>query len=289
MLGIDRQAECQANDAAAELGIAPPVAAMLETRLPRHRVREGREDDRGGAAGAGNAGGSGPRATCLPRLGTQLPTSFDSFRLVEDYARRAREHGASRPRSSSRPPARARDIQAALQGPEHAPVACHNDLLAANFLHDGERVQIVDWEYAGMGDRYFDLANFAVNNELVEDDAERLLDAYFGEPADDRRRASLNLFRFMSDFREAMWGVVQTGRLELDFDFAATPRSTSSAWPGRVRTALRHVARRGADSRPRAPGLRPLRDRGRRRGGRRSPTTWPSSATRTSSWSTATS
>ena len=49
-------------------------------------------------------------------------------------------------------------------------MACHNDLLTANFLHDGERVQIIDWEYAGMGDRYFDLGNFAVNNELVEDD-----------------------------------------------------------------------------------------------------------------------
>ncbi len=43
---------------------------------------------------------------------------------------------------------------------------CHDDLLSANFLHDGEHVRIVDWEYAGMGDRYFDLGNFAVNNEL---------------------------------------------------------------------------------------------------------------------------
>jgi thiamine kinase-like enzyme len=98
-------------------------------------------------------------------------------------------------------------------------VPCHNDLLAANFLNDGTRIHIVDWEYAGMGDRYFDLGNYAVNNELDEDRERALLEAYFGEPADARRYASLRLMRFMSDFREAMWGVVQTGISELDFDF----------------------------------------------------------------------
>ena len=62
---------------------------------------------------------------------------------------------------------------------------CHNDLLTANFiLDDGDVLRIIDWEYAGMGDRYFDLGNFAVNNELDDEDEERLLDAYFGEPPD---------------------------------------------------------------------------------------------------------
>ena len=65
---------------------------------------------------------------------------------------------------------------------------CHNDLLTANLLHDGERLRIVDWEYAGMGDRYFDLANLSINNGFEEADDERLLAAYFGSPA--RRRAS---------------------------------------------------------------------------------------------------
>ena len=43
---------------------------------------------------------------------------------------------------------------------------CHNDLLTANFLDDGTRLRILDWEYAGMGDRFFDLANFSDNNDL---------------------------------------------------------------------------------------------------------------------------
>ena len=80
-------------------------------------------------------------------------------------------------------------------------------------------MQLIDWEYAGMGDRWFDLGNFAVNNELDDDQEALLLEAYFGEPPDDRRRATLKLFRFMSDFREGMWGVVQAGVSELEFDF----------------------------------------------------------------------
>ncbi len=70
-----------------------------------------------------------------------------------------------------------------------------------------------------MGDRFFDLANFSVNHELSDDQNEELLTAYFGELAEADLHA-LRLMRFMSDFREAMWGVVQQGLSELDFDFA---------------------------------------------------------------------
>ena len=96
-------------------------------------------------------------------------------------------------------------------------VPCHNDLLNANFLDDGS-VRIVDWEYAGMGDRFFDLANFSVNHEFDVDDDRRLLRAYF-DAEREGDLASLRLMRFMSDFREAMWGVLQSGISELDFDF----------------------------------------------------------------------
>jgi thiamine kinase-like enzyme len=74
----------------------------------------------------------------------------------------------------------------------------------------------VDWEYAGVGDPFFDLANFAVNNGLDEEGERSLLAAYGSTDA-----AALVLMRFMSDFREAMWGVVQQAISELDFDFEA--------------------------------------------------------------------
>jgi thiamine kinase-like enzyme len=102
------------------------------------------------------------------------------------------------------------------RGPQQG-VPCHNDLLNANFLDDGA-IRIVDWEYAGMGDRFFDLANLSVNHEFGAAEDEVLLDAYFDD-ASEERLASLAMMKFMSDFREAMWGVLQSGISELDFDF----------------------------------------------------------------------
>jgi thiamine kinase-like enzyme len=97
----------------------------------------------------------------------------------------------------------------------HGLVPCHNDLLAGNFVGTADRTWIVDWEYAGMGDAAFDLANFAANGRLDEAADDELLEAYGG--AD---RHIHVLMRFMSDFREAMWGVVQQAIADLDFDFA---------------------------------------------------------------------
>src|SRR6185295_15889685 len=95
---------------------------------------------------------------------------------------------------------------------------CHNDLLAANFVDDGRAVQIIDWEYAGMGDRFFDLGNLAANNEFEETHETSLLEQYFGEvhPAHLRR---LRVMRLASDLREAAWGYLQEAISELDEDY----------------------------------------------------------------------
>ena len=249
LLGIDREAECLATSKAAELGIGPKVAAMFED--PPCLVTcfvESREMTSRGAARARHAGRGGARAARVPRLGPgaadRLPGLRPRARLRGGGAL-ARGRAARRVRRGAR--ARGRDREAVRGHPEHQPRANHNDLLAANFLDAGDRVVIVDWEYAGMGDPFFDLGNFAVNNELTDADEERLLEAYFGEPATPRRKAALKLFRFMSDFREAMWGVVQTSVSELDFDFPdyADKHFKRLTETGR-RPALPHLARGGA-------------------------------------------
>jgi thiamine kinase-like enzyme len=71
-----------------------------------------------------------------------------------------------------------------------------------------------------MGDRFFDLANFSINHDLGREERESLLAAYFDDLGDEQA-AALELMTFMSDFREAMWGVVQSAVSELDFDFGA--------------------------------------------------------------------
>jgi thiamine kinase-like enzyme len=220
LLGIDREGERQANERAAELGLAPPVAAMLtDPPCLVTEFIEGTEMSDEDLCDPSNIPLIAPSLRRLHDSGAELPTTFDSFRVVEDYAQTAGESGTEVPSAYEEASKYAREIEVALSGPEHDPVPCHNDLLAANFLNDGKRIWIVDWEYAGMGDRYFDLGNYSVNNGLDETGQSALLKAYFGEAPSARQSATLNLFRFMSDFREAMWGVVQTGVSDLDFDF----------------------------------------------------------------------
>jgi thiamine kinase-like enzyme len=246
LLGIDRRAEHAAATAAAALGLAPRVAAFLEDAgclvteflpgrpLPPEELREpGRLVQVA-------------RAVRAVHDGPPFPATFDAFAIVEAYAETASARGAALPPGLVGARRVAGEIKAALRGPEHAPVPCHNDLLNANFILDDAGVRIVDWEYAGMGNRYFDLGNLSINNGLQEADDERLLTAYFASPCTERRFACLRLMRIMSDFREAMWGVVQGAISTLDFDYGEYAarhfsRLEDSASDPRYTTWLRHV------------------------------------------------
>jgi thiamine kinase-like enzyme len=202
LLGIDRAVEHEAALAAATLGLAPEVVAFADGCLVTRFVE--------GEVGITSAETVAP---LLRRLHTSVPIAgrFDSFRIVEAYAKTA----AGRVPAEYAAAKRTADRIEKRRG-SHGLCPCHNDLLAGNFVLGEDRLWIVDWEYAGMGDPAFDLANFAVSNDLDEDGDRALLAAY-GE-ADEQVHV---LMRFMSDLREAMWGVVQQGIAELDFDFSA--------------------------------------------------------------------
>ncbi len=184
LLGIDRQAECIANKAAAELGIAPRVAAMLDE--PSSLVTafvSGREMRADELREPETIAEVAHRPARPARLGHRAP---DRLRLVparggvRGDGPRQRQRAARRLRRGAQG---RRAIERAVRDqPGHEPVPAHNDLLPANFLRDGDRMQLIDWEYAGMGDRWFDLGNFAANNELDDDQEGQLLEAYFGEP-----------------------------------------------------------------------------------------------------------
>ena len=217
LLGIDRRTEREANHRAYEVGIAPHVVGFAEPEgwLVTQFIH-GRPislDDM-----------HKPRtilriATALRRFhgAAPIPGAFDSHAVVVQYRREAEAHGVKIPDAYARALEMSEGIRAA-RGPQPS-VPCHNDLLNANFLDDGT-IKIVDWEYAGMGDRFFDLANLSVNNEFGPDEDRELMSAYFGTVSDDDL-VSLRQMKFMSDFREAMWGVLQSGISELDVDFDA--------------------------------------------------------------------
>ena len=218
LLGIDRTVELAATRAAAEAGVGPEVVDFVEpegwlvTRfvpgaIPRLETLREPEQLRRVA-----------RALRAFHQGPPLPGRFDALEVVEAYRDTAVERGAVLPAAFAAAHELARRI-AALRA-EQPPRPCHNDLLNANFIDDGERLVIVDWEYAGMGDPFFDLANFSINHELDAEGRAVLLAAYAGD-AHAAGLAALDLMRFMSDFREAMWGAVQETLSELEFDFAA--------------------------------------------------------------------
>jgi thiamine kinase-like enzyme len=217
LLGIDRRVEHAAALAAAAVGAGPDVIAFLETEGALvTRFVDGRsvpaEEMRSPEAIGRVVGALKPF-----HESRAIPAQFDSIQVVKTYAAVAEDHGVRVPPAYGKAAETATRI-ATLRGPQ-ARRPCHNDLLNANFIFDGTRLWIVDWEYAGMGDVFFDLANFSVNQELGPDEDDELLRAYFGARRE-ADAASLAVMRFMSDFREAMWGVVQQAISELDFDFA---------------------------------------------------------------------
>ncbi|HEX5899440.1 MAG TPA: choline kinase family protein [Solirubrobacteraceae bacterium] len=216
VLGIDRTTEEIASRRAAAEQIAPAVVAFLAdvpALVTRWLPGGGLTPEQVRSPGV-----MAQLAGLLRRLHATpaLPSAFAVFRLIEDQ----RGLAAAVPSSYEHVLTLARRIEGALTGPEHVPVSCHNDLLTANFVRDGSRVCIVDWEYAGMNNRYFDLGNLSVNNGFEAEHDRALLELYFGEPATEPRIAALQLMRVVSDFREAMWGAVQERRSALDFDYA---------------------------------------------------------------------
>ncbi len=217
LLGISREAEWIANQMAARLGLAPAVLRAEPDCLVTEFVA-GRAISSAEVRDDPEPFGRALRA--IHTSGEALPVTFWVPELLRAYAATVDERGGTLPDGYRRAQEIAGQIADVL--PLSDPVPCHDDLLSANLMApDGGGVMLVDWEYAGMGHRGFDLGNLAVNNEFDGPAEDRLLEAYFGEPADDRRRAELRLMRLMSDAREGAWGVVQSVLSEIEFDFDA--------------------------------------------------------------------
>jgi thiamine kinase-like enzyme len=217
LLGIDRRSERAANEAAARIGLAPEVVYFIEPEgYLVTRFVPGRPLPRDEIKTPGNirrVADALRRFHALP----PIPGVFSPFRTIANYAEIARRYRVVFPGNFDWLIARIREIEAALVQDPFAPHPCHNDLLNENFLDDGA-IRILDWEYAGMGDVAFDLANFAVHHGFTDEQDRYLLGCYF-DLATTRRGARHKLMKIASDGREAMWAMVQIGISKLDFDF----------------------------------------------------------------------
>jgi thiamine kinase-like enzyme len=219
LLGINREYEYAANLAAGRLGIAPEVVyfirpeGYLVTRfitgrpLPPEEIRQPENIRR--------VMETVRRIHNMP----EIPGRFSAFRTIEGYSEIARRYNVAFPRDFESLMARVVEAEKVLMTNPYTPCPCHNDLLNANFIINGQ-LYIIDWEYAGMGDLFFDLANFSDHHNLSDEQDRWLLECYFGE-VKAAHWAHLKIMKVISDFREATWGLVQIGISKLDFDFRA--------------------------------------------------------------------
>jgi thiamine kinase-like enzyme len=222
LLGISREVEHAATVAAAGVGVGPEVAAFIRPEgylVTRFIVGSPVSDE------AIHQPITIERvADSIRRIhgGPAIPGLFVPLRIADAYLALATSRGVPVPSGWFDAATVGTRIERALLDAPTPMLPCHNDLLNANFIDDGERIRIVDWEYAGMGDPFFDLGNFSVNHGLSETEDHALLAAYDQTDAPTSARlARLTLMRVVSDFREAMWGVLQQAISTLDVDFVA--------------------------------------------------------------------
>ena len=218
LLGISRRGEAQAARRAAALGFGPPVhgelpeAGTLITSLvgghhPSSEQLAERLDEV--ARLLRRVHGSGP-----------LESTFPIHRVVERHGSDASAQGVAPPAAYQGLLRQSQRIEQAFARSGRFEAPCHNDLLPANLLFDADRIWLLDFEYAGMNNPFFDLANLSVNAGLDQRQDERLLRAYF-DNITHRTWARLQLMKAMSEFREGMWGVVQQAVSRLDNDFVS--------------------------------------------------------------------
>ncbi len=233
LLAVDRANELHNTRAAAEAGVGPRLIATDEETgafalewidgrtMSIERFRE--------------PGTPARIAAALRQLhaGPRFRDAFDMFRLSEYYLGVVDDRSIRIPGGYRDELPKVALIEAALAANPLPTVPCHNDLLAENYLDDGTRLWIVDYEYSGNNDPTFELGNTA--QELGFDDArqEQLCAAYFGE-ATPALLARMRLQMIMSDVGWTLWAAIQAAISSIDYDFWAW---AEERW-GRASTAF---------------------------------------------------
>jgi aminoglycoside phosphotransferase (APT) family kinase protein len=220
LLGIDRSNEVVAGGLAAAIGVGPEVLATDDgTGCIVFRFIDGRPISTTELSEEPMLRLFAETLRHVHSAGT-TPTIWNPYDVIRDHRDVASARGVTPPFDAVSALTLLERIEAAR--PFRPVVLGHNDLLNANFLFD-DRLRIVDWEYAGMSDPFFDLANAAVNNGFPVDAEIALLRYYVGDVSEPVV-STLHLMKIVSELREAMWGVVQMAISSLEVDFTTYAR-----------------------------------------------------------------
>jgi thiamine kinase-like enzyme len=222
LLGIDRDAEHANTRAAAEAGVGaqvvdyrPDLGMLVITFLP------------GVALTNETIGKPGvvPRvAEAIRRLqaGPRFVNDFDMFSRQAGYLALVREHRFPLPDRYDEFAPQWDDVRRVLTADPPATVPCNNDLLAGNYIDDGERVWLIDYEYSGNNDPAFELGNTATECDLTRDQVDELVAAWAGgqqDPAYETFRARVELQALCSEYGWSLWGFIQSASSPIDYDF----------------------------------------------------------------------
>jgi thiamine kinase-like enzyme len=220
LLSIDRDAEHVNSRRAAESGAAPEVLRYL----PEHHALivawiEGRT----------LAADDLRETSMLERVATVCRTlhagprfvgDFDMFAVQRRYLGIVQERGFRLPDRYLELMPQADRIAAALAVRQGPAVPCNNDLLAANFIDDGDRLWVIDYEYGGNGDPAFELGNIWQESQLSLDELATLVDAYTGGHLR-HQVARAHLYGVMARYGWTLWASIQASVSPIDFDFWA--------------------------------------------------------------------
>jgi len=219
LLGIDRDAEHENTRRAAEAGVGaevveyrPELRMLVITYLSGNPLANPDFADPGVLRRA---------AAACRRLheGPRFVGEFDMFARQEAYRATVREHGfALPPTYDDHAPAWA-DVRRALTAGARPKAPCNNDLLAANYIDDGERVWLIDYEYSGNNDPFFELGNTTTECDFTEEQVDAWVEAYVGGPPTRADLARVRLQALCSEYGWSLWGFIQAATSPIDYDF----------------------------------------------------------------------
>lgn len=218
LLAIDRAAEHLNSRAAAEAGVGAPVLDYLtDPGLLVVGFINGRSFTDDDLRGGGNL----PRVAAACRQlhgGPRFVNEFNMLQIQRGYLDIVTRHGFRLPdRYLEFMPEVARIEKAFLAHPV-ATVPCNNDLLAGNFIDDGRKLWLIDYEYSGNNDPCFELGNVWSEADLTLEQLEELVEAYDGKLLP-HRVARARLWGLMSKYGWTLWGSIQSSVSSIDFDF----------------------------------------------------------------------
>jgi len=218
LLAIDRENEVHNTIAAAETGVgAPFVAALPEQDALVLGFLEGEVMDSEKLRSGEHIA---KIADACRRLhsGRRFLHDFDMFQIQPRYLEIVRERGFRLPARYEEFEPKIRELERAMRVLTEPTVPCNNDLLAENFIRVGGEMRLIDYEYSGNNEASFELGNVWSESNLSLEQLEQLVAAYWGRPLRNKV-ARARLWGLMSKYGWTLWGSIQAGISDLDFDF----------------------------------------------------------------------